>query len=200
MVVSCLTAAFAQSSDDYNKNEYYVGYSNNQVDEGVHRGLNGFEGSYTRNVSRYFGIRVGISHAFKNNEVSGQAADPVAGTYNFTQDYKRSVTNFLAGVQVKDNSTEARFKPFGYAMAGVANNRSSYSNFNCTSGNCPSNSPNLFTFRSNDTGFAAALGGGLDIKLSRRFDLRAIQVDYNPIYSNSRMDNNFRIGVGIVIH
>ena len=204
LVAVCLTITSAQSqpsgTDDYHKNEFYVGYSNNQVDDGVHRGIHGLEGSYTRNFSRFFGVRADVSHAMKKDEVNGQAFDPVNGTYNFTQDYRRSVTNVLAGVQVKDNSTETRFKPFGYALAGVAHNRSSYRNFNCTSGNCPANGPALFEFRSSDTGFAAALGGGLDIKLSRRFDLRAIQVDYNPIYSNSRMDNNFRIGVGIVFH
>ena len=199
-VILCLTMASAQSqsSDEYNKNEFYVGYSNNQIDAGNRTGLHGVEFSYTRNFSRYFGIRADISHATKKRELSFEANDPVFGPYTFDQDTRRSVTNLLAGVQVKDNSTETRFKPFGYALAGIAHNRSSFTNFRCTSGTCPAQAGGDFRF--NDTGFAAAIGGGLDIKLSRRFDLRAIQVDYNPIYSDSRMDNNFRVGVGIVFH
>jgi opacity protein-like surface antigen len=204
MVAVCLTIASAQSqptgNNDFHKDEFYGGYSNSQIDEGGRQGLHGFEGAYTRNFTRYFGIRTGISHSFRNREVTLQAFDPVGGTYTGSQDYRRSVTNVLAGLQVKDNSKTTRFKPFGYALVGIAHNRSSYQNFTCTSGNCPSNSPNGFSFKASDTGFAAALGGGLDIKLSRRFDLRAIQVDYNPIYSNSRVDNNIRIGVGLVFH
>ena len=201
IVAVCLTITSAQtpsSGDEYHKNEFYVGYSNNQIDAGNRTGLHGAEFSYTRNFSRYFGIRADVSHSTRKRELSFQANDPNFGSYSYDQDTRRSVTNVLGGVQVKDNSSETRFKPFAYAMAGIAHNRSSFTNFRCTSGTCPPAIVGDFSF--NDTGFAAALGGGLDIKLSRRFDLRAIQVDYNPIYSNSRMDNNFRIGVGIVFH
>lgn len=202
MVVVCLTVSPAQStqsSDEYNKNEFYIGYTHNRVDGGGGTGLNGIQGSYTRNVSRFFGIRVDVSHAWKSREFGAQLTDPTTGTYTFRQDNNRSVTNFLAGVQFKDNRNDKRFKPFAYALAGVAHNRTSFKNLRCASGNCPTTIPivNNFTFR--DTGFGAALGGGLDIKLSRRFDLRVIQVDYNPIYSDSRVDNNVRIGAGIVI-
>ena len=201
IVAVCLTITSAQtpsSGDEYHKNEFYVGYSNNQIDAGNRTGLHGTEFSYTRNFSRYFGIRADVSHSTRKRELSFQANDPNFGSYSYDQDTRRSVTNVLGGVQVKDNSSETRFKPFAFAMAGIAHNRSSFRNFRCTSGTCPQAIVGDFSF--NDTGFAAALGGGLDIKLSRRFDLRAIQVDYNPIYSNSRMDNNFRIGVGIVFH
>jgi hypothetical protein len=200
-VAVCLTITSAQtqsSGDDYHKNEFYVGYSNNQIDAGNRTGLHGVEFSYTRNFSRYFGLKADVSHATRKRELSLAPNDPIFGSYSFDQDNRRSITNVLAGVQVKDNSTETRFKPFAHAMAGIAHNRSSFTNFRCTSGTCPQSIAGDFSF--NDTGFAAALGGGLDIKLSRRFDLRAIQVDYNPIYSDSRMDNNIRIGVGIVIH
>lgn len=200
MVALCLSAAFAQSqpSDEYNKNEFYVGYSNNQIDAGNRTGLHGVEFSYTRNLSRYFGIKADVSHATRKRELSFEANVPDFGTYTFDQDSRRSVTNVLAGVQVKDNGTETRFKPFGHALAGIAHNRSSFTNFRCTSGTCPPGAGGDFRF--SDTGFAAAIGGGIDIKLSRRFDLRAIQFDYNPIYSDSRVDNNFRVGIGIVIH
>jgi hypothetical protein len=55
-----------------------------------------------------------------------------------------------------------------------------------------------FGFIVNETGFGGAFGGGLDIKINDRIDFRAIQVDYNPVYTNRSFDNNVRIGVGIV--
>lgn len=54
--------------------------------------------------------------------------------------------------------------------------------------------------RVSDTGLAAALGGGLDIRLNKRLDLRAIQVDYNPTRLFGSTQHNIRIGIGIVIH
>ncbi len=38
---------FAQTGEEYNRNEFFVGYSNQQVDRGEHTTFNGFEGSYT---------------------------------------------------------------------------------------------------------------------------------------------------------
>lgn len=70
-----------------------------------------------------------------------------------------------------------------------------------------------------DAGFAAAFGGGLDVRLNDRIDIRVIQIDYNPMrfdFSDfgaigvpgtptplgdpKRTLHNFRIGIGIVFH
>ncbi|MFN2501607.1 MAG: hypothetical protein ABR530_06310 [Pyrinomonadaceae bacterium] len=40
---------------------------------------------------------------------------------------------------------------------------------------------------------------GVDIKLNDRFDLRAFQLDYNPVNLETDMIHNLRLGVGIVI-
>jgi hypothetical protein len=54
--------------------------------------------------------------------------------------------------------------------------------------------------------FAMVFGGGIDVKLGKRIDLRLIQVDYNPIFVKTRngiegkTQHNFRIGVGLVFH
>jgi opacity protein-like surface antigen len=102
-------------------------------------------------------------------------------------------------VQLKDNSTEGTFKPFAHALAGVAHARNSveFNGVACAPavvlGLC---SPAT----ESETGFAAAFGGGLDIRASDRISIRAIQVDYNPTKLFDSTQHNFRIGVGIVIH
>ena len=58
---------------------------------------------------------------------------------------------------------------------------------------------------STSTLFAAAIGGGLDIRAGRRVDIRVIQFDYNPTRGTfqsgqSNILHDFRIGAGIVFH
>jgi hypothetical protein len=47
-------------------------------------------------------------------------------------------------------------------------------------------------------GFAAVLGGGLDVRLSDKIDLRVVQLDYNPTVFDESTSTNYRIGFGIV--
>jgi hypothetical protein len=187
------------STDDYSKNEFFVGLSHQRVDVGGGQSVNGFEGSYTRNVSRYFGIRGDFSFARNYETLRGTFPSPAVGSYDYKVINNRAVYNFLSGIQIKDNASTKRFKPFGYALGGVAVNRSSLKNVFCASANCPAPIP-IVGITYNDKGLAGAFGGGLDIKLTKRIDLRAIQADYNPIYSNGRVNNNFRIGIGVVFH
>lgn len=196
----CLTVvlsicAFAQtnSNDEYKKYEFFVGYSNQQVDVGNRRTFNGFEVSVTRNINRYFGIKADVSGAYRNTQFNSSIVSGTTIT-SFSADQKGSIYNFLGGVQVKDNATRARFKPFAHALVGVAHTRSKVTNVVCQGTNCPPLAESTF----HDTGFGGAFGGGLDIKINDRIDFRALQVDYNPVYTSSSFDNNVRFGIGIV--
>ena len=107
---------------------------------------------------------------------------------------KIRVFNLLGGPQYKFRSN-SRVTPFVRALAGIANTRARLE------------FPTLnITEKISSTDFAVAIGGGLDVRVSERVDLRVFQVDYNPIFlssgnelafGNSRADN-VRFSFGVV--
>ena len=203
LVLACASIAAAQS--DYKRFEFFGGYSHNRIDTGIsdddpdlqdifdeREGFHGFETSVTGNLSRYFGLKADFSGHFKSRTF------PVAPVSNAI-DVDSRVFNFLGGVQIKDNATEGTFKPFAHALVGAAHarNRVNFSNDFCIA-IVPSPCPADFT--DSETGFAGAFGGGIDIRVNNRVDIRAVQFDYNPTRLFDSTQHNFRIGVGIVIH
>ena len=204
LIFACASLAAAQS-DDYKRFEFFGGYSHNRIDTGIgdddpslrdiideREGFNGFNTSITGNVSRYVGLKFDLAGHYKSRSF------PFANIENAV-DVDSRVYNFLGGVQVKNNSSEATFKPFAHALAGAAHarNRVEINNLLCIAispNPCPPN------FTETETGFAAAFGGGLDIRASNRVDIRVFQIDYNPTRLFDTTQHNFRIGVGIVIH
>jgi opacity protein-like surface antigen len=95
----------------------------------------------------------------------------------------------MGGVRMRvPNHT--RFQPFGQGLFGGVHGFDGY--FPDQVGKLPT---------SYDTSFALAVGGGLDIALSRHIWIRALQADY--FYSELRnlqgdRQNQFRIGAGVV--
>jgi opacity protein-like surface antigen len=210
--ITMLSSIFAFAQDDFHKGEFSASFSNNQVDTGLsddnedlrdffrdRESFNGVELSGVGNVNRYVGIKGDFSVHVKDFEFDVPQVGTTPGT-RFKVD--ASLYNFLGGVQVKDNSTEgSRLRPFGHALAGVAHQRAKIDTSFFSSAFCQQ--PGI-DCREQDsessTGFAAAIGGGLDIKATERFSIRAFQVDYNPTRLNDSMQHNFRFGVGIVFH
>lgn len=203
---------FAQSTDDIHKGEFSASFSNNQVDTGLsddnddlrdffkdREGFNGVELSGVGNLSRYVGLKGDFSAHFKNFEFDV----PNVGTTPSTRfKVDASLYNFLGGVQVKDNRKEgSRLRPFGHALVGVAHQRTKLDTSFFTSAFCQQPGVDCREdFSESQTGFAAAIGGGLDIKATDRFSVRAFQVDYNPTRLGGSVQNNFRFGVGVVFH
>ena len=207
--LTALTAviSFAQS-DDYKKGEGYVGYSNGQVDTGFDSGSDidaffddrrtshGVNVSGVYNLNRYFGIKGDVSATYASRRGSSSFSSG-GTTFTVSAKTKNSLYNFLGGVQLKDNSREGRFKPFAHALAGVAHARTNIDDFTCAPENlCAAIiiPPDSFSH----TGFGAAVGGGLDIRLTNRIQLRAFQVDYNPVRIDGTTQHNARFGAGIV--
>ena len=245
LLVALAANGLAQSGKDYNRIEVYGGYSlargksnveqlnatspggtetfsdlcssstgerlgpNSQKFFCERRNFHGFDGSFTLNFSRYFGVKADFTGHYKSGTFTDVFPTPV-GDATQTIRTRERLHQFLFGVQVKDNGMHARWKPFAHAMAGAARytNRQSqdidlFPEFN-------------FLADDRETSFALKLGGGLDVRLSRRLDLRVIEFDYNPIFAGDRgfktvsgpftLDvtgrtaHNYTIGFGIAIH
>jgi len=203
----CLTilasvCAFAQT--DYKKSEFFIGYSNGQVDTGANSGngvddffddrvsFHGFNASGVVNVNRYVGITGDVSGTYRTDNFSFSVT---SGTTTNTVAFKAksSLYNVLGGVQIKDNASTARFKPFAYALAGVGHGRTKVSNVTC-----PASVDCSDLISDSETGLAGAFGGGLDIRVNDKIDFRVLKVDYNPIRFDSGTQHNVRIGVGVV--
>lgn len=203
LIVCSASLSFAQGGDDYHKVEVFGGYSYNSVDTKIgdadpdffrdfideRTGFNGFNTSVTGNISKYVGLKFDFSGHYKSRNVRFGNNNPL--------EVESSLYNFLGGVQLKNNSKEATFKPFVHALVGAARGRNEVDDVVCiqaVGAPCPTD------INGSDVGLAGAVGGGLDIRASRRVDIRAFQVDYNPSRLFDATQHNVRFGVGIVIH
>ena len=221
MILVFATTALAQ--DDYKKFEFFGGYSALYLDNlagdtgspavddvlGEKQNLRGFNLAAGWNFHKFVGAKFDYSLHLREDNFSRPLG---SGTIDTT------LQNILGGIQVKNNSTDGpTFKPFGHALFGVAVQKVDVDS---------SNLPAVFgisDFSTNETSFAMAFGGGLDIKLNDRFDLRVVQVDWNiinrgdqqtgivlaptpfqtvgtPFFIPGTRQDNLRLGIGIVIH
>ncbi|MFL6468464.1 MAG: hypothetical protein ACJ72Z_10955 [Pyrinomonadaceae bacterium] len=202
-------------AQDIRRVEFYGGYQfhnistglgdvNDKIGEDIFDNritAHGFNASITGNLTKMIGIKFDYA-------TTGRALLP---DFSDETDLKLRVNQYLGGVQIKNNEVDGpRFKPFAHILAGVANER-----IRCTQG-CdlkiatPTGEGGTSTssFSESTSSFAMVFGGGLDVRVHPRIDIRVIQLDYNPIFygGNDNLDlegrtqNNFRIGFGIVIH
>jgi len=201
LILCCVPPAVAQS-DDSPRVEFFAGYSVLRTDYEAElpnppmpvivafsgkQTLNGFNVSATGYLTEGFGLTGDFSGHFKTNSLS----DPLAGNI----ETHIRVFNILGGPQYKFRSN-SRGTPFVRALAGAANTRARLEVPSLNS-----------TGTASSTDFALAIGGGLDVRVSERVDLRVFQVDYNPIFLGSRNDlgfgnrraDNVRFSFGVVI-
>jgi peptidoglycan-associated lipoprotein len=117
-------------------------------------------------------------------EVSGSHAANINGT---TSDL--TLTSYLFGPRYSKR-VRNRLRPFAEILLGGAH-----------ASGALTPSPSGVTSSANS--FAMALGGGIDIPLTRRLDLRPLQTDYYLTrFPNGVNDhqNNFRLGVGMIFY
>ena len=200
-------ASMAVAAQDYHKIEGFAGfayasYDNifDQVDDGIDPtiGLRGFNGAVNYNVNRYIGVKFDYS-------LTANRRTYVDPTVNLEVKYKNN--QFLGGIQIKDNDEEgSRWRPFAHILGGLSNQK-----FNAR-GSVARTPPTvtLIDASPSSNNFAMVLGAGLDIKVHKNIDIRAIQFDYNPIFFGDqtlgtipmagRTQNNIRMSFGLVFH
>ena len=200
-------AAFGQAASDYKKGEFFIGYSNGQVDTGLDSGssvrdffrdranFNGVNVSGVYNMNRYVGVKGDFSATYNSTRFSETFTNPATSTtVSASFDTKNSLYNVVGGLQLKDNAKEGVFKPFAHAMVGLGHARTKVRGVTCSpSVPCP-----IVEGSFSDSGFSGVFGGGIDFRVNDRIQIRAIQVDYNPIRLDGETSNNVRIGAGIV--
>ena len=169
------------AAQDLPKIEVSGGYSYvraNQINSGgccFH--MNGGSGSLAVNVNRHIRL-VGEIGGYHSGNVNSTGLD-------------LNVVSYLFGPRIALRN-HTRVTPFGEILAGGAH----------ASGTLYSGAPASSGLGSQN-GFAAAVGGGLDVKVSRRVALRLIQADYfvTKLQNGSNNhQNNLRISAGLVLH
>ncbi|HEY6128287.1 MAG TPA: outer membrane beta-barrel protein [Candidatus Acidoferrum sp.] len=112
---------------------------------------------------------------YHTNNILGSGVDGTLSTYLF-------------GPRVSLHR-DWRITPFGHVLFGVAH----------------IGGDNGLAFSSSNNSFAMTVGGGVDFKLSHRFSIRAVQVDYlmtrfNELGLGAQNQNNLRVSTGVVFH
>jgi hypothetical protein len=220
----CVCASITMAQNEYHKFEVYGGYSRDiskdpnlsinvvsseRQSVGFGNGINGFNASATYNFSKYLGIKADIAnHFFTDRLNAGASFGNVGGTT------KNNRLNIQGGIQIKNNSKEVRFKPFGHVLAGMHRQNVKIDNGN------QSTTDFFGSDKITSSGFAATFGGGLDIRISKRIDIRAIQFNYTTnsvsaktlatanspsgspitVAIEGKKQNQITFGFGIVFH
>jgi hypothetical protein len=145
----------------------------------------GWGASGNLNVTRNFGITLDFSGHYRQFgvNVGGDFAEATA-----------SIHTFLIGPSF--SSRHERVTVFGHALFGAGHVAAS------ASADIDRPEASVFgTQEFSENGFAASVGGGVDVNAHPMFAIRAIELDYFP-YRNSTGDNftfnNFRWRTGLV--
>ncbi|MEK6299743.1 MAG: outer membrane beta-barrel protein [Acidobacteriota bacterium] len=216
VVVLCSSAALAHaqqtSPGEYPKLEIFGGYSANGVfnkadatlqNENLASlfsdfagGPKGFQGSIAHNFNRYLGIKADFSMYFANaSELNTFNVCQPGGSCTLTTqetNLDRRAFYFMAGPEIKARN-RTRVTPFAHGLVGVARSTADFSTASA-----------IFTRNDSHTrtGFAYALGGGLDFRITQRFGVRAM-ADYVQTFlgdpdPNKSRQNHVRLSLGIL--
>jgi opacity protein-like surface antigen len=135
-------------------------------------GSNGFDASIVGNVNSWLGFGADVSGQYSRLNENGIRE-------------KINSNSFLFGPRFSLRKNR-KVTPFVQAMFGISRIHTQTNEFGP-----------LVSF--SDTSFGMALGGGLDVRLSDRFAIRAIQIDYVRSQFFNQTQNKGRIAVGIVM-
>lgn len=216
LVLLCAPLVRAQGSNDsrFPKYETYVGYLDSgefpynvfrfplvngavvlESDFGTHHG---FETSFTRNLTKVIGIKGDFSAQFHHDTGTGNfvvACGQTTCTVSQPVELTPRLFNFLGGPEFKMRN-HTRFAPVAYGLFGVAHTTAAFQ----TSGSTLNLSLNT-----TETGFSMTVGGGLDIRITRRISFRTT-TDFNPKWvgrddnGGRQVQKDLRFSTGILLH
>jgi hypothetical protein len=181
-IIAALTIALpvlaqAQEAPRY---EFFGGYSYMRLEDtntdGQDRDLNGYNMSGAVTVfKKYLSVKVDVSGHF-GDLLSAPA--PIART-------DQGQTLFLAGPQITFRKNE-RFQPFAHVLFGAVRRK------------LENDSVGLDL---TDTGFALAVGGGVDVKtpLGKKVAVRLFQADYVRTKLDDTTFGNIRVSTGVIV-
>ncbi|MGH9935541.1 MAG: outer membrane beta-barrel protein [Blastocatellia bacterium] len=160
-------------AQDSPRTEIFGGYSYLRLDDDVNddRDLNGWNASVNQTIfKKWLGFKADFSGAYGDFRALGPGTD-------------LSTHLFLFGPQFTLRKSE-RFQPFGHVLFGAA--RADLDN-------------DIIGLDVEDTAFAMAVGGGLDVKVLNRLSVRLFQADYVLTRFDDDNQHNFRASTGLVL-
>ena len=156
----------------------------------------GVEVSFAYNFNRILGIKGDFSlQPHTENFTAGICMQAGCSPVLQRASANPRLYNFLVGPEFKLRN-HTLFTPFAHGLTGIAHSTATFS----TAGPAAT-----LSLENSETGFSVAIGGGVDIRLSKRFSVRT-GVDFNPAWVG-RDDTgartvlkNVRISAGILLH
>ena len=139
------------------------------------RDFHGFNLGAKYNLSPTLGIRTDLSTYSKRDrsvDTFGAGADAHTDTNSI---HERTYVLVTGLETVRELGS---WRPYAHAMAGVA--RQTQTDVQTSTG------PFAFTIHDRATSLALKIGGGIDVRLTPRVDLRIIEIDYQPIFAKDR--------------
>jgi len=154
--------------------------------EGARQGNNGWIGSVTTNATDWFGIEANVSGYYSSPK-------PSLTVPGFNQSLPQRRYLYVFGPQVYIGR-HRRVSAFVHGLAGVAHGSvtefiAEYSPAGVLTGGTTA----LLT----NTGFGMALGGGIEIKITKHFSVWPIQADYVRANFTGQYENDLRSSAGI---
>ena len=201
ILLVCAPAGFAQS--DYSNWEFFIGYAHERANNGADRldargravnpngstqrvdfvskriPYNGVSTELVANVTPHIGLVTNFAATFANTDF----LDALSGK-SFHARIARYTLLFGPRYNWRNSSP---FIPYAHALFGLTRYQAKFRNNDFT---CPD---------TNETAFAMALGGGLDIRASKHIDIRAGQVDYLPVFFSHKREDGLRFSAGVKI-
>jgi hypothetical protein len=147
--------------------------------------LNGGGGALVVNLNRYFGIKM---------DLQGYGSNTITRTSpTGTLKAQGNLFTYMFGPQIKFRTP--KFQPFAHVLFGAAHSNVYANLTKACAGSCTTSAAPA------GDAFAMALGGGIDIPISKSFQFRPVEMDYmRTRFTNQFNDSaqsNFRYSAGV---